>query len=96
VGPARRLRGIVAEGRQPPRHDDKVAVRGETVGRVTSGNFSPALGRGIALALVSTAADLADGDEVSVEVRGKSLIGHVSPLPFVQAGRSTEVARGGR
>jgi aminomethyltransferase len=95
VGPARLLRGIVAEGRQPPRHDDVVTARDEIVGRVTSGNFSPVLGRGIALALVSTAAGLGDGEEVAVEVRGKTLGGHLSPLPFIRAGQSTGVAGGG-
>ena len=47
----RHLVGIATEGRRPPRADCAVLVDGETVGVVTSGNFSPVLGHGIALAL---------------------------------------------
>jgi aminomethyltransferase len=93
AGPARRLRGIITEGRQPSRHDDAV-LRGESrVGTVTSGNFSPVLGRGIALALIDTDAgssgtELADGDDVLLDVRGRHLPGHLTTLPFVRAGQN--------
>jgi aminomethyltransferase len=81
-GPRRRLRGLVAEGRQPPRQGSTVSVGTEGVGEVTSGNFSPMLGTGIALALVATAAGLDDGDPVQVEVRGKELAARVVRTPF--------------
>ena len=43
------LRGLTVDGRQPPRTGSEVLVDGTVVGDVTSGNFSPVLGHGIAL-----------------------------------------------
>ncbi|MEN9644096.1 MAG: aminomethyltransferase [Actinomycetota bacterium] len=80
-GLARRLRGIATEGRRPPRADCAVLVDGQPVGVVTSGNFSPVLEHGIALAFLPP--DLADGTEVDIDVRGSVLPGRVVPLPFV-------------
>ena len=71
LGPARRLRGIVAEGRQPLRDGAEVQVGGEAVGHLTSGNFSPMRECGIGLALVEADAQLLDGDAVTVVQRGK-------------------------
>ncbi|HTS14803.1 MAG TPA: glycine cleavage T C-terminal barrel domain-containing protein, partial [Candidatus Sulfotelmatobacter sp.] len=87
AGPARRLRGIVVEGRQPPRQGSLVFDGERQVGEVTSGNFSPVLGCGIAMALVATGADVSDDAPVSVEVRGRRLPGRVVSLPFVRDGK---------
>jgi len=95
AGPRRRLKGIVADGRQPPRHDDAVLKGDEKVGRVTSGNFSPVLERGIALALIETATAIGDGDAVVLEVRGRHLPGYVAALPFVPAGQRVGRVGGG-
>lgn len=73
AGPRRRLRGLVADGRQPPRDGDEVRRAGTLAGEVTSGNFSPMLERGIALAFLDASAGLVDGDRASVEVRGRAL-----------------------
>jgi aminomethyltransferase len=78
-GVTRKLRGIATEGRRPPRADQQVTVDGEAVGTVTSGNFSPMLGHGIALAFLPP--DVADGTPVVVEGRD-ALKGAVVPLPF--------------
>ena len=51
-GVARRLRALVVEGRRPPRAEQPVLVDGEPAGVVTSGNFSPVLEQGIALAFL--------------------------------------------
>ena len=67
-GVARHLVGIATEGRRPPRAGCPVVVDGETVGEVTSGNFSPVLGHGIALAFVRP--DVGEGATVTVDVRG--------------------------
>lgn len=80
-GPSRRLRGIVVEGRQPPREGYPVLVEGKPAGTVTSGNFSPVLGTGIALAFLPPSVDA--GAPVEVEARGKCLAGRVAKLPFV-------------
>jgi aminomethyltransferase len=72
-GPRRLLRGLLADGRQPPREGAVVRAGGADVGAVTSGNFSPMLERGIALALVDTAAPVAVGDRADAVVRGREL-----------------------
>jgi aminomethyltransferase len=56
-------------------------AKGEIVGEVTSGTFSPTLKHGIALALVST--DIAVGDQLTVDVRGRDSQSEVVKLPFV-------------
>ena len=81
-GVHRLLRGIATEGRRPPRADCLVLVAGAAVGTTTSGNFSPVLEHGIALAFLPP--DLADGTEVSVDVRGAMLPGRIVRLPFVK------------
>ena len=51
-GVDRHLVGLAVEGRRPPRADCPILVDGDVVGTVTSGNFSPTLGHGIALGFV--------------------------------------------
>jgi aminomethyltransferase len=81
-GPERLLVGIATDGRRPPRADATVLVGDEQVGTVTSGNFSPVLGHGIALAFVRP--DLTPpGTKVDVAVRGSRLTGAVVDTPFV-------------
>ena len=80
-GVHRRLRGLVCAGRQPPRAGNAVLADGEPVGEVTSGNFSPVLEAGIALAFVPPTT--AVGDTFAVDVRGRSIPARVTALPFV-------------
>lgn len=80
-GVHRLLFGIVTDGRRPPRADCPVLVDGEAVGVVTSGNFSPVLEHGIALAFMPPATEV--GTEVTVDVRGTALGGRVVTTPFV-------------
>ncbi|MCB0980174.1 MAG: glycine cleavage system aminomethyltransferase GcvT [Acidimicrobiaceae bacterium] len=80
-GVTRLLRGIATEGRRPPRTDCAVLRQGEQIGTVTSGNFSPVLEHGIALAFLPP--DIEDGAPVEIDVRGSALAGTVVPLPFV-------------
>lgn len=77
----RRLRGLRVEGRRPPREGQAVLRDGEVVGEVTSGNFSPMLETGIALAFVPTDADI--GDVLAVDMRGTPTPATVVKLPFV-------------
>jgi aminomethyltransferase len=80
-GVARRLRGITTEGRRPPRAEQQVLIHGRPVGEVTSGNFSPMLEHGIALAFLPP--DVAEGTPVGIETRGGDpLPGNVVRLPF--------------
>ena len=80
-GVARILRGIATEGRRPAREGSVVSTSHGS-GVVTSGNFSPVLGHGIALAFLPPAAS--EGDQVSIDVRGSSVVGRVVALPFVK------------
>jgi aminomethyltransferase len=49
---------------------------------VSSGNFSPTLGHGIALAFLPP--DSVDGDTLTVDVRGRAVPAVVTKLPFVR------------
>ncbi len=80
-GVHRLLRGIVTEGRRPPREGCNVLVGDEVIGTLTSGNFSPVLGHGIALAFLS--AEIDNGTPVGIDVRGSVLAGTVVATPFV-------------
>ncbi len=77
----RLLRAIVTEGRRPPREGCTVSIDGRAVGALTSGNFSPVLGHGIALAFLPP--DVAEGTAVSIDVRGTGLAGTIVHPPFV-------------
>jgi aminomethyltransferase len=81
AGVQRVLTGIATEGRRPPRADCAVFVDDQPVGLVTSGNFSPVLGHGIALAFMPP--DVAVGTDVIVDVRGTGLPGKIVSTPFV-------------
>lgn len=81
-GVARRLRGLLVEGRRPPRAGCSVLVDGHAIGEVTSGNFSPTLERGIALAFLPP--EVADGATVAVDVRGTAMAATVVKPPFVR------------
>jgi aminomethyltransferase len=80
-GTARRLRGLATEGRRPPRTGQRVLQGGVVVGEVTSGNFSPVLGHGIALAFLPVGT--LTGEEVTIDARGSALAARVVETPFV-------------
>lgn len=82
AGPSRRLRGLATEGRRPAREGSAVLADGEVIGVVTSGNFSPELGHGIALAFLPP--DTGPGTSLDVDVRGQMLPAAVVELPFVR------------
>ncbi len=81
-GVARRLVGIATEGRRPARTGCEIRIDDESVGVVTSGNFSPVLGHGIAMGFVTP--DLEVGRSLEVDVRGKPLAGTIVDLPFLR------------
>lgn len=81
-GPRRRLWGIEATDRAIPRPGMAVSAAGRRVGEVTSGTFSPTRRLGIGLALLESS--IGEGDEVSVDVRGKACVMRVVKPPFVR------------
>ncbi len=80
AGIRRRLRGLLADGRRPPRNGDAVLVDGEVSGEVTSGNFSPVLQRGIALAFLPPGTPM--GARVEIGLRGGQVPAIVVKPPF--------------
>lgn len=85
AGPKRVLRGLRAVGRGVLRPDLTVLDGDTPVGVTTSGTFSPSLKVGIGLALIDTDKDVADGQKVSVDVRGRALDCEVVKPPFIEA-----------
>jgi aminomethyltransferase len=80
-GVARLLTGIATSDRQPLRDGGEVAVEGDVVGTLSSGNFSPVLGHGIGMGLLEPG--LAPGQPVTVRLRGREMGAAVVALPFV-------------
>lgn len=81
TGVPRRLAGIITEGRRPARAGCTLSIGDQAVGVVTSGNFSPVLGHGIAMGFVPP--DVDTGTAVTIDVRGNHLGGTIAELPFV-------------
>ncbi len=86
-GVTRRLVGLATEGRQPPRSGGSVSRDDRPVGTVTSGNFSPMLGHGIALAFLDRAEEVGSDTELTIMQRGRVLPARVTTTPFVTAGQ---------
>jgi aminomethyltransferase len=82
TGPTRRLRGIVADGRQPLRDGAEICRGPDRVGILTSGNFSPMRERGIGLGFIEADAELLDGDAVTILQRGRELSGALVRPPL--------------
>ncbi|MDQ1697182.1 MAG: aminomethyltransferase [Frankiaceae bacterium] len=81
-GARRLLWGVRSEDRGIPRPHMRVrSVAGDGVGEVTSGTFSPTLKAGIGLALLDRS--VSEGDEVTVDVRGRPSVMRVVKPPFV-------------
>ncbi len=83
-GPARRIFGIACTGRGVPRQHYKVWSDDREVGEVTSGNFSPTLGTGIALALGPVEVRPEPGTTVEIEARGRRIEGDIVKPPFIR------------
>ncbi len=79
----RRFVGLLLEDKGVLRNHMKVVVKGAGEGEITSGGFSPTIGRSIALARVPAG----DYDRVQVEVRGKLLDARIVKTPFVRNGQ---------
>lgn len=86
-GVNRVLRGLSVPGRRPPRAGQNVVRDNRVIGLVTSGNFSPELEHGIALAFLPPHVEI--GTEVEIDARGSALAATVVKPPFVtKKGRS--------
>jgi aminomethyltransferase len=83
-GPHRILRGLQSTDKGIPRAGMEIKnSKGDVVGVVTSGTFSPSLKKGIALALVEPSFNV--GDSLVIDVRGRESIAVVVALPMVES-----------
>jgi aminomethyltransferase len=80
-GPARRLVGLVMEGRGIARHGYPIHAGDRLTGQVTSGTHSPTLGYPTAMGYVAPG-DGEPGTVVDIEVRGARVQARVVDLPF--------------
>ena len=78
----RRFVGLLLEDKGVLRNHQRIVVEGIGEGEITSGGFSPTIGRSIALARVPAG----DYDRAQVDVRGKLLNVRVVKTPFVRNG----------
>lgn len=77
-----KVKAILSTDKGIPRKDMQVkSISGLTIGTVTSGTYSPTLKKGIGLALIRS--DIAIGEKVIIDVRGKDSVFEVVKLPFV-------------
>jgi aminomethyltransferase len=83
AGVPRQLVALVLDDKGVLRHDQRVLTDGG-VGTITSGTFSPTLGKAIALARIPAGAP----GQVRVEVRGRELPVRIVEAPFVRNGRA--------
>ena len=82
-GVSRKLFGLRTEGRRPPRTGQLIVKDGKLLGEVTSGNYSPSLECGIAIALLDTKVSL--GEKVTIQGRRNEEEATIVKLPFYTA-----------
>ena len=75
--------GLLLESKGVLRNHQRIVVEGLNDGEITSGGFSPTLGRSIAMARIPAG----DYERAQVEVRGRLLDVRVVKLPFVRNGK---------
>jgi aminomethyltransferase len=83
-GPERHLTGVLMDERTVPREGAEIQFRGATIGVITSGTFSPTVGKGIGLGYI----DVGKGDiglEVKVVLREKPYAGRLVTPPFYKS-----------
>jgi len=81
-GGTRRFVGLLLEDKGVLRDHQRVIVEGVGEGEITSGGFSPTIGRSIALARLPAG----DYDRAQVDIRGKLLNVRIVKTPFVRNG----------
>ena len=86
AGVPRKMIGLVLEDKGVLRNHQKITCNGQGDGEITSGSFSPTLGKAIAMARAP--AGVEPGTTCQVDIRGKLLNARVVKYPFVRNGKS--------
>ena len=73
--------GLMLEGKRPARQGCEVYAGDRKIGEVTSGSFSPTLGKSIAMAYVPPEF-AAEGTQLTIDIRGHREPARVVALPF--------------
>lgn len=82
--PHRQFVGLVMSDKGVLRNHQKVIARGKEVGEITSGSFSPTLGKAIAFARLNAGVN----GECGVDMRGKVLSVTIVKPPFARNGKA--------
>ncbi len=82
-GVSRKLVGFALTDRAFPRQGYPISAAGSAAGTVTSGTFSPVLGKGIGMGYVARGQAKA-GTSLTVGIRGREVPAEVVPLPFIR------------
>lgn len=83
-GISRRLIYFVADSRRSPRHNYRIIHKGQDIGAVTSGSFSPSLGFGIGMGYVSD--EISPAQEIVLKHEAVSISAKVTCKPFYKNG----------
>ncbi|KXB08362.1 hypothetical protein AKJ55_01115 [candidate division MSBL1 archaeon SCGC-AAA382M17] len=81
-GFGKRRLGLKMKERGVPREGHSLFRKGEKVGEVTSGGFSPVLKKGIGMGYAPPG--LEPGDDIEVEIRGQNKLAVVENWPFLE------------
>ena len=81
AGTERKLVGLTVAGRSAPRAEYSILHRGEIIGRVTSGSYSPTLDTSIAMGYV-LGRHASPGHVVDLDIRGRTVSAKIVALPF--------------
>lgn len=85
IGPSRKIAYFVSADRRSPRQGHKVFLNDMVIGDVTSGTYSPALEKGIGIALVSATANLSGG-KISFGATSSAAQAKFCEKPFYKQG----------
>lgn len=85
-GVTQKFVGLILEDKGVLRSHQKVIVNGQNDGEITSGGFSPTLGKSIAFARVPKDAT----GTCKVEIRNKQVTAQIVKLPFVRNGKAVQ------
>lgn len=81
-GPPIRRVGFISSGPPARSHSKVLDDKGNPIGEITSGGFSPCLKKNIAMGYVKSGKHK-NGTSVKIEIRGKAYDGAISKMPFV-------------